>query len=82
MGKFGVSYLELLILFEKWLGHRLLPEKTIPVQRRLGRPICIGTPPVSEGVQIRLGCQFLDSLFRSLVSVGLFLVHWVLTCVG
>ena len=66
MGKFGVSYLELLVLFRKWLGHRLLPEKTAPVTRRLGRPIYIGTPPVSEGVQIRLGCQFLGSLFRSL----------------
>ncbi len=66
MGKFGVSYLELLVLFEKWLGHRLLPEKTVPVTRRLGRPLYIGTPPVSEGVQIRLGCQFLGSLFRSL----------------
>ena len=49
MGKFGVSYLELLILFEKWLGHRLLPEKTVSVTRRLRRPICVGTPPVSEG---------------------------------
>ena len=66
MGKFGVSYLELLILFENWLGHRLLPEKTVPVSRRLGRPIYVGTPPVSEGVQIRVGCQFLGSLFRSL----------------
>ena len=66
MGKLGVSYLELVILFEKWLGHRLLPEKTVPVKQRPGRPISICTPPASEGVQIRLGCQFLGSLFRSL----------------
>ena len=66
MGKFGVSYLELLILFEKWVGHRLLPEKTVPFKRRPGRPVYIGTPPVSKGVQIRLECQFLGSLFRSL----------------
>ena len=66
MGNNGVSYLELLVLFEKWLGHRLLPEKTVPVHRRPGRLICVDTPPVSEGVQIRLGCQFLGSMFRSL----------------
>ena len=27
MGHFGVSFLELLILFEHWAGHRLLSEK-------------------------------------------------------
>ena len=50
MGKFGVSYLEVLILFEKWMGHRFLPEKTVPLRHRPGRPIFIGTSPVSEGV--------------------------------
>ena len=29
----------------------------------------IGAPPVSEGVQIRLGCQFIGSLFRSLCKL-------------
>ena len=28
MGMLGVSYVEMLILFERWVGHRLLPEKT------------------------------------------------------
>ena len=28
-GHFGVSFLELLILFEQWAGHRLLSEKVI-----------------------------------------------------
>ena len=27
MGHFGISFLELLILFEQWAGHRLLSEK-------------------------------------------------------
>ena len=49
MGKHGVSFLEMLVLFEVWLGHRLLPEKTEPISRRSGRPIFVGTPPVSEG---------------------------------
>ena len=62
MGKFGVSYLEVFILFERWIGHRLLPEKTVPSKNRLGRVLHVGT----DGVQIRLGCQFIGSLFRSL----------------
>ena len=66
MGKFGVSYLEVLILFERWIGHRLLPEKTVPIKRTPGRVIHAGTSPVSDGVQIRLGCPFIGSLFRSL----------------
>ena len=70
IGKFGVSYLELLILFEKWLGHRLLPEKTVPTKVRKGRLVVVGTPPVSEGVQIRLGCHFLGSLLRSLGNLS------------
>ena len=66
MGNFGVSYLEILILFEKWMGHRLLPEKTVPIQNRPGRAVHIGPSPVSDGVQIRVGCQFIGSMFRSL----------------
>ena len=65
MGKFGVSYLEVLVLFERSVGHRLLPEKAVPVKNRPGRVISSGTTPVSDGVQIRLGCQFIGSLFRS-----------------
>ena len=66
MGKFGVSYLEVLILFERWIGHRLLLEKTVPSKSRPGRVIHVGTSPISDGVQIRLGCQFIGSLFRCL----------------
>ena len=66
MGKFGVSSLEILILFERWIGHRLLPEKTVPFCRRPGRMLHAGTSPFSERVQKRLGCQFIGSLFRSL----------------
>ena len=66
MGKFGVSYLEILILFEKWMGHRLLPEKTVTIPNRPGTAVHIGTSPVSDGVQIRVGCQFIGSMFRSL----------------
>ena len=69
MGHHGVSYVELLILFEKWIGNRLLPEKTIPKSRRAGRPLCIGDTPVSDGVKIRTGCQLLGSKLRSLATL-------------
>ena len=66
MGRFGVSFQEILILLENWMGHRLLTEKTVPVGNRPGRCIQIGTSPVFDGVQIRVGCQFVGSMFRSL----------------
>ena len=50
MGHFGVSFLELLILFEQWAG----------------RPISVSSVPVSEGIEIRHGCQFISSLVRAL----------------
>ena len=65
MGHFGVSYLEVLILFEHWLGHRLLSEKVTRMHLRANRPICFPPAPVSEGIQIRQGCQFINSLFRA-----------------
>ena len=49
MGKFGVSYSEILIFFERWIGHRLLLEKTVPIACRPGRSFHAGTSPVSEG---------------------------------
>ena len=66
MGRFGVSYLEVLILLEQWVGHRLLPEKTVPIRNRSGRKVILGSPSISEGVSLRVGCQFIGSLFRSL----------------
>ena len=50
----------------KWIGHRLLPEKTVPMNQLAGRKISAGYCPVSEGVQIRVGCKLVGSLFRSL----------------
>ena len=70
MGMFGASYLEVLILFEKWVRHRLLPEKTVPVDRRAGRASSAGCTPVTEGVQIWVGCKFVGGLFRSLSQLS------------
>ena len=66
LGHFGISFLELLILFEQWAGHRLLSEKVVRPHVRAGRPISLPSVPVSEGIEIRHGCQFLSSLLRAL----------------
>ena len=63
---FGISFLELLILFEQWAGHRLLSESVTRPHVRAGRPILLPSVPVSEGIEIRHGCQFLSSLVRAL----------------
>ena len=63
VGHIDVSFLELLILFQRWAGHRLLSEKVTP-HVRANRPILIPSVPVSEGIEIRHGCQFVSSLVR------------------
>ena len=65
-GHDGISFLELLILFEHWAGHRLLGEKVTRPHVRAGRSISVSSVPVSEGMEIRHGCQFLSSLVRAL----------------
>ena len=62
----GSPFLELLILFEQWAGHRLLGEQVTGPHVRDGRPISVSSVPVSEGMEIRHGCQFISSLVRAL----------------
>ena len=69
MGKFGISDVETLFLFERWVGRCLLPEKTVPAHHRAGRNLSLCSCPVSEGVQIRVSCKFLGSMFRSLAQM-------------
>ena len=66
LGHFRISFLELLILFEQWAGHRLLSEKVTRPHVTAGRPISLPSVPVSEGIEIRHGCQFLSSFIRAL----------------
>ena len=47
LGHFGISFLELLILFEQWAGHWLLSEKVTGPHVRAGRPILLPSVPVS-----------------------------------
>ena len=69
LGHFGISFLELLILFEQWAGHRLLSEKVTRPHVRAGRSILLPSVPVSEGIEIRHGCQFLSSSVRALAKL-------------
>ena len=63
------AFLELLILFEQWVGHRLLSEKVTRPHVRAHRPILIRSVPVSEEIEIRHGCQFLSSSVRALAKL-------------
>ena len=65
LGHFGIFFLELLILFEQ----RSLNEKVTRPHVRANRPILIPSVPVSEGIEIRHGCQFLSSLIRALAKL-------------
>ena len=65
MGHFGVSYLEDLILFEQWAGHRLLSDNVTRPHVRAHRPITIPSVPVSEGIVIQQGCCFISSLVKA-----------------
>ena len=58
-----------MILFEQWAGHGLLSEKVTKPHVRANRPILIPSVPVSEGIEIRHGCQFLSSLVRALAKL-------------
>ena len=50
-------------------GHLLLSEKVTRPHVRANRPILIPSFPVSEGIGIRHGCQFLRSLVRALAKL-------------
>ena len=76
LGVGGVSYLELLILCDRWAGERLVVESAVPFARRVGRPISVSAVPVGPGIDIGRSCRFLGSLFRCYLEVwfGLCLV--------
>ena len=69
LGIGGVSYLELLILYELWAGERLVPEVATPVGRRAGRSILVSAVPVGPGTNIGRSCMFFGSVIRTLRSM-------------
>ena len=45
LGPGGISYIELLILYERWAAEWLCVEESLPMFRRLGRPISVSAAP-------------------------------------
>ena len=66
LGVGGISYLELLILYELWAGERLSLEKATPRYLRPGRPISVSAVPFGPGIDIWRSCRFVGALMRSL----------------
>ena len=66
LGVGGISYLELLILYELWAGERLSLEKACPRYLRQGRPISVSAVPFGPGIDIWRSCRFIGALMRSL----------------
>ena len=66
LGVGGISYLELLILYELWAGERLFLEKATPRYLRPGRSISVSAVPFGPGIDIWRSCLFIGALMRSL----------------
>ena len=66
LGVGGVSYVELLILYELWAGERLELEKAVPGYRRPGRSISVSAVALGPGIDIWRSCRFIGAMMRSL----------------
>ena len=66
LGVGGISYVELLILYELGAGERLVLEKAHPRYLRPGRPISVSAVPFGPGIDIWRSCRFFGALMRSL----------------
>ena len=66
LGVEGVSFVEMLILYELWAGERLCLEGAIPRHRRVGRPISVSAVPFGPGIDIWRSCRFFGAIFRAL----------------
>ena len=88
LGVGGISYVELLILYELWAGERLSLEKAQPRYLRLARPISVSAVPFGPGIDIWRSCRFCWCTYEvSLLPawgtcLGLFLAPLVLIIVG
>ena len=66
LGVGGVSYVELLILYELWAGEKLTLEKAHPRFLRPRAPISVSAVPFGPGIDIWRSCRFIGALMRSL----------------
>ena len=68
-GPGGISYIELLILYERWAGERLRVEDSLPKYRRPGRSISVSAAPLVLDTQIWKLCRFLGNMLRALTKL-------------
>ena len=66
LGVGGISFVELLILYELWAGERLSLEKAQPRSLRPARPISVSAVPFGPGIDIWRSCRFIGAFMRSL----------------
>ena len=66
LGFGGISYVELLMLYELWAGERLSLERAVPRYLRQGRPISVSAVPFGPGIDIWRSCRFIGAMMRSL----------------
>ena len=66
LGVGGVSFIELLILCERWAGERLVLEMSVPKLRRLYRPISVSAVSAGPSIDIWRSCRFLGAMLRAL----------------
>ena len=62
LGVGGISYVELLILYELWAGQQLILEKAHNRYLRPGRPISVSAVPFGPGIDIWRSCRFIGAL--------------------
>ena len=70
LGVGGVSYVELLILYEVWTGERLTLEKAHPRYLRPWRPISVSAVPFGPGIDIWCSCRFIGAYHCRLRHIG------------
>ena len=68
LGVGGISFVELLILYELWAGERLSLEKAHPRYLRPGRPISVSAVPFGLGIDIWRSCKLLSAMLRALCA--------------
>ena len=82
LGAGGVSFVELLILFELLAGERLSLEKAHPRYLRPGRLISVSSVPFGPGIDVWRSCRFIGALMRSLSLLPGGLRHFVPCSIG
>ena len=73
LGPGEISYVELLILYERWAGERLRLEDSIPKYRRPGRPISVSAAPLCSDVDIWKLCRYFGNMMSAARGLGRFI---------